>query len=97
MPRQTKPKPRRQPPAPEVSHEALCREMAEEARRLRSLAESVRASSESPVLEEYLRAGRGPAYQRDRDKRVKTLHVAYAYDEAASRLEETLASPALRR
>ena len=79
-----------------VDQAVLMDQMTQEARRLRSLADSVRARSRGPDLEEYIRRGRGPAYQRDREEWMKCVHAAYAFEEAASRLEQALASPTLR-
>ena len=70
----------------------LKQELLDEAYRLRGLAELLRLQSPPPVLEHYIRSGRGPLYQRDRDAWMKTTHVAHAFDEAASRLEQVLAS-----
>jgi hypothetical protein len=69
--------------------------MADEAQRLRSLAATVRGRVKVPVIEEYLRSGRGPAYQRDYERWSKNEGVAEAFDRAAYRLEEALASPML--
>ncbi len=75
-----------------MSHAELCRQMADEAQRLRSLAVAVRDRVKAPTLEEYVRSGRGPAYRRDRETWQRNAHVAYAFDAAASQLEQALAS-----
>jgi len=75
--------------------EDLRQQLAEEAQRLRSLGAAVRASGKAPVLEEYIRSGRGPAYQRDNEAWMKNVHVAYAFEEAAWLLEQTVTSARL--
>lgn len=80
---------------PELTRTELRRQLTDEAQRLRSLAAAVRGRMKAPKVEEYVRTGRGPAYQRDHDKWMQILHVAYAFEGAAYRLEEELESPAL--
>lgn len=80
-------------PSPQVSHEELQRQVAEQAEHLRSLAASVRARLPAPDVSEYVRTGRGPAYQRDREAWLRNIDVAYAFEAAASRLEEALRPP----
>ena len=79
---------------PQVSHEELREQLAEEARRLRSMAAGVRARVKAPNLEEYIRTGRGPVYQRDSAAWRRDIDAAYAFDAAAARLEEALRSAA---
>ena len=94
-PKRRRAKARPTPPEPEVSHAQLCQQMAEEAQRLRLLAATVRERVKVPVIEEYVRSGRGPSYQRDYERWSKNEGVAEAFDRAAYRLEEALASPML--
>ena len=75
----------------QCEHE-LRRQLVDEARRLRLLATAVRSRVTRPELEEYVQSGRGPAYQRDYEAWMKSTQAAYAYEEAASRLEQALGS-----
>jgi len=73
----------------------LREQVASEARRLRSLADAVRAQATVPNLGEYVRSGRGPAYQRDHAAWMKVANAAGALDRAAFELEQTLTSSLL--
>lgn len=79
----------------EMGREELRKQLTEEAARLRSLAASVRARSQKPELAQYISSCRGPTYQRDYETWLRNAHAAGAFDEAASRLEQMLASSLL--
>jgi hypothetical protein len=68
----------------------LRQQLADEAQHLRSLAAAVRVRLPTPKYDEYKQTGRAPYFQRDNETWVKNIDAAYAYDEAAARLEEAL-------
>lgn len=76
----------------ELGGDELRQQIADEARRLRSLAAMVRARSVAPNLSQYVRSGRGPAYQRDHAAWMKAASAAHALDDAAMRLEQAVAA-----
>lgn len=91
MPGKTKTKPHPPEPTAEQLQRELRQQLSEQAARLRSLAAAGRERGKPPVLEEYVRAGRGSAYRRAEAEWFKTLDAIYAFEGAAARLEESLA------
>jgi hypothetical protein len=82
---------RTKPSRPDVTNEDLRQHLTDHAAQLRSLAATVRERGKPPVLEEYVRSGRGPAYRRAEAEWFKTLAALEAFDDAAARFEEALA------
>jgi hypothetical protein len=89
MPRLAKAKPAGQsplsPPPVEESRAALAA-----AAHLHAVAEGRRGRAQTPDFQAYLRAGRGPAYQRDYETWSQHASVACAFEYAAHQLDEAL-------